>query len=635
MNVTIRSIKSANAYANNSVVFIAWIPDGTIKDCLGFEIIRIYADGSERVLAAWVPFEGQDNKDWKPQDTSVWPVQKLWWRDLTVRQRRDEPLLRPGDVTVSYRIRALVPAAAGLTPVAVAVPPTYTGNPLALAYLDDGIVTNPVTITSNFGPVKAAFNNGILSTQWLSHAMRTTLGQAPTKDNLKQQIVDLNSPIRTYLAGDLPAMMSDIFARLDNGGELFLSIYELTDEFLLGLIKKYAGRVHLILSNTGLDKKSKEWDGENAAARGDLHQAGLAEMHDRMFNNSAHIGHNKFAVYVDANNIPQAVLSGSTNWTPNGLCAQSNNVIVLESEKVARQYLGYWNDIKVDNDHFKTPVPLSDGTGNAQGAALRAINAEPLEAILMGGDWALRLWRSPNTPQKNKPKDPPRPPDLAEIYDLMRNAKKAIFFAVFLPGMKGATSIIEDVIALAAGNPVLMVYGTISSPMAMPNYVSKLDKEDGGDGGKTFQPSLYEQGGVHIVRASSITKGDAVGDFEAELLSAGNAIIHDKILVIDPLSDDSVVVTGSHNLGYKASYANDDNLLIIRRNAKLAQAYAIHVMDLYDHYRFRGVQAERAQTGQTPWSGFLKPNDSWQQKYKAGVGDLVEYFGQDRQEPQG
>ena len=438
MNVTISNIKSANAYANNSVAFIAWIPKGNIKDCLGFEITRIYEDGTERVLAAWVPFEGQGNKDWKPQDTSVWPVQKFWWRDLTVRQRRDAPLLRPADVTVSYRIRALVPAAAGLALVTTALPPTYTGNPHPLAYLDDGTVTNPVTITSNFGPIKAAFNNGILSTQWLSHAMRTTLGQAPSKDNIKQEIVDLNSPIRTYLAGDLPAMMSDIFARTDQGGELYLSIYELTDEFLIGLIKKYASRVHLILSNTGLDKESKEWDSENAPARQDLHQAGLAEMHDRMFNNSAHIGHNKFVVYVDANNIPQAVLSGSTNWTPNGLCAQSNNVIIIESEKVARQYLDYWNDIRSDNAQFKTPVPLSDNTGNAQGAALRTANAKPLDAILMGIDWALRMWRSPNMPQKNKPKDPPRPPDLAEIYDLMRNAKKAIFFAVFLPGMKGS-----------------------------------------------------------------------------------------------------------------------------------------------------------------------------------------------------
>src|SRR5262249_39311336 len=93
-------------------------------------------------------------------------------------------------------------------------------------------------------------------------------------------------------------------------------------------------------------------------------------------------------------------------------------------------------------------------------------------------------------------------------------------------------------------------------------------------------------------------------------LSAGNAIIHDKVVVIDPLSDDCVVVTGSHNLGYKASYANDENLLIVRGNKPLAQAYAVHVLDLYDHYRFRYAQSRHNPSAGT-FAGFLKPNDSW------------------------
>lgn len=627
MNASSNSIKSACAYANNAVAFIAWTPNGVIKDCLGFELTRIYADGEERVLAAWVPFEGQDNKDWKPQDTSVWPVQKFWWRDLTVRQRRDEATLRAGGESVKYRIRALVPARAGLAPVKPGAPQTYTGKPLPLAYLDEGVITNTVTVTQDFGPIKAVFNNGILSTQWLSHAMNETMGQPPTAVNIKKQISDINSPIRAYLAGDLPGLMGDIFARLDQGGSLYLALYELTDPYLVGLIKKYAGKAHLILSNTGMDKDTKEWDGENAPFRADLHNAGLAEMHDRMFNNSAHIGHNKFAVYVDANNVPQAVFSGSTNWTPNGLCAQSNNGFLVESETLARQYLGYWNDIKADNDAFTLPDPLSDSTNNAQGAALRTANAKALDAVLMENKWALRLWRSPNTPQKNKPTNPPLPPDLNEIYYLMGQAKKAIFFAVFLPGMKGATSIIQQAVALAESNPGLLVYGAISSAMAMPNFISPQDAKAAGLT-KPRQPALYEKGNVHIVLASAITKGDAVGDFESELLSAGNAIIHDKLLAIDPVSDESVVVSGSHNLGYKASYANDDNLIVVRRNQKLAQAYAVHILDLYDHYRFRGVQAERAAAKAKPWSGFLKTDDSWQDKYKGGAGSLVEYFGQ-------
>src|SRR5438309_411688 len=67
----------------------------------------------------------------------------------------------------------------------------------------------------------------------------------------------------------------------------------------------------------------------------------------------------------------------------------------------------------------------------------------------------------------------------------------------------------------------------------------------------------------------------------------GYAIIHDKILVTDPFSDQCLVATDSHNLEYKASYNNDENLMIIQGDKKLATAYATHVLDIYDHFSFR------------------------------------------------
>ncbi len=95
-----------------------------------------------------------------------------------------------------------------------------------------------------------------------------------------------------------------------------------------------------------------------------------------------------------------------------------------------------------------------------------------------------------------------------------------------------------------------------------------------------------------MVRASAIR--DLIGDFQRELLTAGTAIIHDKVVVIDPLSEtDCVVITGSHNLGFKASYANDENMLIIKGAPQLAAAYAVHVLDVQDHYRYRAVLEER------------------------------------------
>lgn len=627
-------IQSARAYANNAVAYVAWTVDQPIPDCLGFEITRIYADGTERPLAAWVAFEGQSNPDWLPETTSVWPVQKFTWRDLTVRQRRDQASLRPADPVVKYRIRPVARMRDGLQAVPAPAQAQYTGAPLPLGYLDEGIETANVEVTGDFGEIQAAFNSGILSTQWLTHAMEKTLGHVPTKDDLKAEIVKVDSPIRIYLAGDLPDLMKSLFDRLQGGGELFLALYELTDPLLRQLIVAHAPQVHLILSNTSLDKTSKAWDTENDPARKEMHEAGLAEMHDRMFNNNGHIGHNKFGVYVDQHGQPQAVLSGSTNWTQNGLCAQSNNGYVAVHPELASQFLQYWNELRDDTGHFEQPDPTSAPTHNVQGAEMRSTNAQALPALTLDKG-ALRLWRSPNTRQANKPSsNPALPPDLNEVYGLIRSARQAIFFAVFLPSLKGATSVVQEAIDMGRKDTNLLVYGAISSPMAMPNYISAQDRANGGedDGSDTqdahYQPSLFEESGVHIVRANALNAGDIVGNFERELLSAGNAIIHDKILVIDPLSEEGcVVVTGSHNLGYKASYANDDNLVIVRRNTALAQAYMVHVLDLYEHYRFRGVQAELKHDGKRPWSGFLSTDASWQKPTSMQAPSLAKYLG--------
>jgi len=48
------------------------------------------------------------------------------------------------------------------------------------------------------------------------------------------------------------------------------------------------------------------------------------------------------------------------------------------------------------------------------------------------------------------------------------------------------------------------------------------------------------------------------------MLKVGTAVGRDKMVVIDPLPANCVVAAGSQNLGFKASYENDENLLIIK-----------------------------------------------------------------------
>jgi phosphatidylserine/phosphatidylglycerophosphate/cardiolipin synthase-like enzyme len=109
--------------------------------------------------------------------------------------------------------------------------------------------------------------------------------------------------------------------------------------------------------------------------------------------------------------------------------------------------------------------------------------------------------------------------------------------------------------------------------------------------------------------------------WQKEILNAGFAIIHDKILVIDPFSDNCVVATGSHNLGYKASYDNDENLVIIEGNKKLAAAYATHVLDVYDHFSWRYTVKRLKSQAAADQSLSSKPED-WQSKYFDAAGNI-------------
>ena len=80
--------------------------------------------------------------------------------------------------------------------------------------------------------------------------------------------------------------------------------------------------------------------------------------------------------------------------------------------------------------------------------------------------------------------------------------------------------------------------------------------------------------------------------------------------MIDPLSKNPVVVTGSHNFSAPASESNDENLVIVRGQKNLAIAYAAHVMSVYQHYRYRSYVREMLAQGKTPW-GNLDDDDQW------------------------
>ena len=647
----------AQACCNNEVAYLAWQTDGKIDGCLGFMVTRIHLDAAggeveRRNLPTWVAFETQSNPDWEEQDTSVWPIQKFSWRDLTLRRSRDTVATRPSEFRAKYEIVPVGlpgPGRQAVPPSPTAQPAKYKGTPIPLFVCGAAIQTNEILVTGDFGDISVAFTNGILSTQNLRKQLETPKGLAPTKQDIDAHIAKTGDSIRQFLAGDVLPALRSLFERAEReDATVHLALYELEDKELLGLLVKHQQRLQIILSTAGSTKpktgsgEPAKWDTTNATARAKLRALMGNRLQNRMFNNSAHIGHNKFAVLIAKDGTPTAVWTGSTNWTKTGLCAQTNNTIILESKAVAQAYSDYWNRLHADK--LPVPSPLSAPLASNQGSALRSADAHSNSAALDGNKTSVELWYSPNTPTVGTPQTRTVPPDLAVVFDLMKKANDAIFFLVFNPGRsdpagEDVNTIVSAGIEFGRLDPKLVVTGAISDPTAVPGFVAppKGQKKDPTKP-KLPPAAIFSPNGapnVLMIRAAAIN--DLIGDFQKELLSAGHAIIHDKIVVIDPMSKTNcTVITGSHNLGFKASYANDENMVVVRGNRALALAYAVHVLDVYDHYKFRAVLEQQLRdallAGKKPGKkptgkGFLQTGDKWQDPYVSGEkGKEPRYF---------
>jgi hypothetical protein len=198
-------------------------------------------------------------------------------------------------------------------------------------------------------------------------------------------------------------------------------------------------------------------------------------LHNRMFNNSKHIGHNKFGVIVSKTGQPLAVLTGSTNWTPTGLCGQTNNAILIEDEKIAAEYLAYWQRLK--DDKIPEPVPLSTPNSADQGVGLRTANHEAAEHGLKGHSDAGVSYGSRQTRQRRPCRATIRRHHWTwRVFALMHGAK-ALLFLSFYPAQQGRNSIIGGR-SRSRGTQDLFILGAISAPQAMPNYAPPEKKED-------------------------------------------------------------------------------------------------------------------------------------------------------------
>ena len=84
-------------------------------------------------------------------------------------------------------------------------------------------------------------------------------------------------------------------------------------------------------------------------------------------------------------------------------------------------------------------------------------------------------------------------------------------------------------------------------------------------------------------------------------------------MLVDPLGKNPVVITGSANFSEASTNTNNENMIVIRRNQRVADIYLGEFMRLHTHYAFREAVAIAKEKGETDFQpNFLKSTDAWQ-----------------------
>ncbi|MEO6455289.1 MAG: phospholipase D-like domain-containing protein [Ginsengibacter sp.] len=276
------------------------------------------------------------------------------------------------------------------------------------------------------------------------------------------------------------------------------------------------------------------------------------------------IRHNKFIILLHENK-PVAVWTGSTNISAGGIFGHSNVGHIVWDATIAQSYLEYWERLRQN----LTPTKI------------RPLNkaATPVPA---------------GKPPKNSitpvfsPRDGQEENDTLQWYaDLMASAKKLMCITVAF----NLDEVFQKVIQ--AENDVLR-YIVKDDNLADTEIIGQ-DKD-----------VLFASGGYF--------SQDSLFNFLKEMSNPLNTndYIHNKFMLVDPLGKDPIVVTGSANFSRPSQRINDENMIVIRGDTRIADIYFGEFMRIFDHHYARYISRilKQANTND-PNAGYLKNNDEW------------------------
>jgi len=438
-------------------------------------------------------------------------------------------------------------------------------------------VTVNISTESEWGPRHSVFfNRGAVSSQEYTRRF-----QNRRPDQVGERAYEWLS------RGLLEAMVAFIARAKDSTYEIYGAVYEFQWPAPLAALKQAAkngAKVRIIYD--AIPGKT----GPAKLNRGAVKLAKIQALTSERVNGK--LMHNKFFV-LTKNKKPVAVWTGSTNLTENGIFGHSNCGHVIESPVIAAQYFAYWQELKPD----------------PESADLR--------------DWA----GAENI-------TPPDPWDADTV-------------SVFSPH-RGLS--VLDWYATIAGSAQQALFMTFAFGMHK-KFKDVYEQNDG-----VLRFALMEQEGNGAALAQGKKDIKRIRQLPNVVVAVGNSLrlnafdrwlkekdklsqkvrikwIHTKYMLVDPLGAHPIVVTGSANFSEPSTNANEENMLVIRDDPRVADIYLGEFMRLHAHYAFReavGFSRKKTASGKPAWQpNYLDPTDAWVDDYfKSGSPRCLrrEYF---------
>lgn len=284
---------------------------------------------------------------------------------------------------------------------------------------------------------------------------------------------------------------------------------------------------------------------------------------------NAKIMHNKFIVLLKDGE-PQAVWIGSTNVSRNALFGQLNVGHVINDKKLAAAFLAYWEQLQADPE----ANALKDWT-EQENALPPANAAEPLTPVF--------------SPHRGR-----------AVFDwwieMARTAGKPIF-------MTFPFGIVKDFRPVYDQNDGILRFAL-------------LDK--------------YVNGGNQASRAAAIADIERLRRFPNIGMSLGERIfvdwvdgwmqepagigvnvnwVHTKFMLIDPLGPQPTTLSGSANWSAASVDTNDEHLVVMRGDRRVADIYFGEFMRVFAHHRFRESVKRHIEEFGTDAFNSWKPQD--------------------------